>query len=558
MTKHVFVTGGVVSGLGKGVTASALGRLLKNCGLKVTAQKLDPYINIDSGRINPIEHGEVFVTEDGAETDLDIGHYERFIDEDLGKFSTTSAGKIYWDVLRKERDGEYLGQTVQVIPHITDEIKNFIYSAARTSDADVVITEIGGTTGDIEGLPFIEAVRQIHAETGDGNSIFIHVTLVPYLYASHEYKSKPTQHSVKQLQSLGIFPDIIVLRSEGHVGDDIKRKIALFCNVKQDSVIENVNIPLLYEAPLMFEKQKFCEIVLDHLSIEARPPDMSEWEAMLARVAGRDKGITIGLVGKYTKLHDAYYSALQALNHAGYEIGAKVEIKWIDSETVTRENAAGLLDDVDGILVPGGFGERGIPGMIEACRYARENDVPYFGISLGMQVAIIEFARNVMGLAAADSTEFDALTPDPVIHKAPGMGGGSPDGNGTESGAANGAMRLGAYPCVIREGSLMRAAYGKEEIAERHRHRYEANNDYRERLEGAGMSITGESPDGRFIEAVENPALGFFIGVQYHPEFKSRPNRAHPLFREFTRAAMERKYKTAGSQGGGSQGGSHE
>ena len=534
MTKYVFVTGGVVSGLGKGVTASALGRLLKDCGLKVTAQKLDPYINIDSGRINPIEHGEVFVTEDGAETDLDIGHYERFIDEDLGKFSTTSAGKIYWDVLQKERNGGYRGQTVQVIPHITDEIKDFIYSAARTSDADVVITEIGGTTGDIEGLPFLEAVRQIHAEAGDGNCVFIHVTLVPYLFASHEYKSKPTQHSVKQLQSLGIFPDIIVLRSEGHVGDDIKRKIALFCNVKQDSVIENVNIPLLYEAPLMFEKQKFCEIVTRHLGIEAKPPDMSEWEAMLARVAGRDKGITIGLVGKYTKLHDAYYSALQALNHAGYEIGAKVEIKWIDSETMTRENAAGILEDVDGILVPGGFGERGVPGMIEACRYARENDVPYFGISLGMQVGIIDFARNVMGLAAANSTEFDGLTPDPVIHMPPG-----PDGTTI----TNGEMRLGAYPCVIREGSLMHGAYGKGEIVERHRHRYEVNDEYRGRLEAAGLSITGESPDGRYIEAVENPGMDFFIGVQYHPEFKSRPNRAHPLFLGFTRAAMGRKYK---------------
>ena len=532
MTKYVFVTGGVVSGLGKGVTASALGRLLKDCGLKVTAQKLDPYINIDSGRINPIEHGEVFVTEDGAETDLDLGHYERFIDEDLGKYSTTSAGKIYWDVLQKERNGEYLGQTVQVIPHITDEIKSFIYTAARTSDADVVIVEIGGTTGDIEGLPFIEAVRQIHAEAGDGNSIFVHVTLVPYLYASHEYKSKPTQHSVKQLQSLGISPDIIVLRSEGHVGDDIKRKIALFCNVKRDSVIENINIPLLYEAPLMFEKQRFCEIVLDHLGIRERAPDMSEWEAMIDRVAKRNKEITIALVGKYTKLHDAYYSAIQALNHAGYEIGAKVEIKWIDSENVTRENAAGILKDADGIIVPGGFGERGIPGMIEACRFARENNVPYFGVSLGMQVGVIEFSRNVLGLGTANSTEFDPAASCPVIRQ-------TPDGEDSPSG---GKMRLGAYPCVTREGSLMRAAYGKEEIAERHRHRYEVNNGYRDGLEKAGMRITGLSPDGRYVEAVEIPGNGFFVGVQYHPEFKSRPNRAHPLFREFTRAAMDRKY----------------
>jgi len=532
MAKYVFITGGVVSGLGKGIMASALGRLLKACGLKVAAQKLDPYINVDSGRINPIEHGEVFVTEDGAETDLDLGHYERFIDEDLNKYSTTSAGGIYWKVLQKERNGEYLGQTVQVIPHITDEIKEFIYTAARAGGADVVITEIGGTTGDIEGLPFLEAVRQIHAEVGEENAIFIHVTLVPYLGVTHEYKSKPTQHSVKQLQSLGIFPDVIVLRSEGPVGDDIKRKIALFCNVHRDSVFESVDLPLLYEAPLMLEKQNFCEIVLRHLGIESMAPDLTEWEAMIERVAKRDKEITIGLVGKYTKLHDAYYSALQALNHAGYEIGAKVNIKWIESDTVERGNEAEALGDVDGILVPGGFGERGIPGMIDACRYARENDVPYFGIGLGMQVGVIEYARNVLGLAGANSTEFDPETPHPVVGFAADYGDGK----------KRGTMRLGAYPCVIKGGSRLEAAYGKNEVAERHRHRYEFNNDYRESIEKAGMSVSGQSPDGRLVEAVEIPVNDYFVGVQYQPEFKSRPNRAHPLFREFTRAAMNRKY----------------
>ena len=533
MAKYVFITGGVVSGLGKGIMASALGRLLKDCGLKVTAQKLDPYINVDSGRINPIEHGEVFVTEDGAETDQDLGHYERFIDEDLNKCSTTSAGGIYWKVLQKERNGEYLGQTVQVIPHITDEIKEFIYSAAKTGGPDVVITEIGGTTGDIESLPFIEAVRQIHAEVGDENAIVIHVTLVPYLSVTHEFKSKPTQHSVKQLQSLGIFPDIIVLRSEGPVGEDIKRKIALFCNVHKDSVFESVDLPLLYEAPLMLEKQSFCEIVLQHLGYKDMTPDLSDWSAMIERVAGRDKEITIGLVGKYTKLHDAYYSALQALNHAGYETGARIKIKWIESDTIEHGNEEEVLGDVDGIIVPSGFGERGIPGMLAACRYARENNVPFFGIGLGMQVGVIEFARNVLGMGSANSTEFDPGTAHPIIYL-------TTDGG---EGYKSGTMRLGAYPCVIKSGSLMEAAYGKSEIAERHRHRYEFNNDYRENIEKAGMTVTGQSPDGRLVEAVEIPANDFFVGVHYQPEFKSRPNRAHPLFREFTQAAINRKYK---------------
>ncbi|MDR0854314.1 MAG: CTP synthase [Clostridiales Family XIII bacterium] len=534
MTKYIFVTGGVISGLGKGITAASLGRLLKDCGLKVSAQKLDPYINVDPGTMNPIEHGEVFVTEDGAETDLDLGHYERFIDEDLNKYSNLTTGKVYWTVLSKERAGEYLGQTVQVIPHITGEIKKFIYSAAKTGGADVVITEVGGTTGDIESLPFLEAIRQFSMEVGKENCLFIHVTLVPYLYASHEYKSKPTQHSVKELQSLGIFPDIIVMRSEGHVGDDIKRKISLFCNVKPDSVIENSNIKLLYEAPLMFENQNFCEIVTRHLGLEVGPPDLTEWKAMLSRVASRDKSIVIGLVGKYTKLHDAYYSVAQALAHAGYEIGAEVEIKWIESENVTGGGCDhNVLKECDGILVPGGFGERGIQGMVEACKYARENNVPYLGICLGMQISVIEYARNVLGLADADSQEFDENSPNQVIALMADQQGNLPKG---------GTMRLGAYPCKIKAGSMMEKAYQSSEISERHRHRYEFNNDYREDVEKNGMNIVGQSPDGRLVEAVEIPANDFFVGVQYHPEFKSRPNRAHALFREFTRAAMNQKY----------------
>ena len=534
MAKYVFVTGGVVSGLGKGITASALGRLLKDCGLKVTAQKLDPYINVDPGTMNPLEHGEVFVTEDGAETDLDLGHYERFIDVELNKYSNLTTGKVYWNVLQKERAGEYLGQTVQVIPHITGEIKDFIYKAAKTNDSDVVITEIGGTTGDIESLPFLEAIRQISMEVGKNNSLFIHVTLVPYLNASHEYKSKPTQHSVKELQSLGIFPDIIVTRSEGHISEDIKRKISLFCNVRPDSVIESTNIPLLYEAPLMFERQNFCEIVLEQLGIEAGPPDLSEWKSMLDRVAARDKNIVIGLVGKYTKLHDAYYSIAQALSHAGYEIGAKVEIRWLDSEKITESTVANITADCDGIIVPGGFGERGIDGMIEACRYARENNIPYFGICLGMQISVIEFAKNVLGFEDASSTEFNPDTSNPVIDLMADQHGNIPKG---------GTMRLGAYPCVINEDSKMYEAYQKNEIQERHRHRYEFNNSYRDAIEAKGMKIVGLSPDDRLVEAVEINENDFFIGVQYHPEFKSRPNRAHALFREFTRAAMNQKYE---------------
>ncbi|MDR2487843.1 MAG: CTP synthase [Clostridiales Family XIII bacterium] len=533
MSKYIFVTGGVVSGLGKGITASALGRLLKDCGLRVTAQKLDPYINVDPGTMNPIEHGEVFVTEDGAETDLDLGHYERFIDVELNKYSNLTTGKVYWDVLTKERAGDFLGETVQVIPHITDEIKAFIYEAVTSSEADVVITEIGGTIGDIESQPFLEAIRQIALEQAPSDVMFIHVSLVPYLEASHEYKSKPTQHSVRELQSLGIFPNVIVVRSQGHIDDSIRRKIALFCNVKPDHVIENRDIQLLYEAPLMLEDQNLSAIVLDHLGIQAGPPDLTEWKAMLQRVAARDRLVTIGLVGKYTKLHDAYYSVAQALNHAGYEVGAQVEIKWIDSEGISDNSVGEILDDCNGILVPGGFGERAIPGMVRAAQYAREKNVPYFGICLGMHIAAIEFARNVLGLEQANSTEFDKVSPDPVIYLMEDQQGDLPKG---------GTMRLGAYPCIAAQDSGLAAAYGKNEFMERHRHRYEFNNDYKERFEANGMRIVGQSPDGRLVESIEYPANPWFIGVQYHPEFKSRPNRSHPLFREFVRHAMEQKY----------------
>jgi CTP synthase len=534
MSKYIFVTGGVVSGLGKGITASALGRLLKDCGLKVTAQKLDPYINVDPGTMNPIEHGEVFVTEDGAETDLDLGHYERFIDVELNKFSNLTTGKVYWTVLNKERAGDFLGQTIQVIPHITDEIKGFIYEAGTSSDADVVITEIGGTIGDIESQPFLEAIRQIALEQDQSDVMFIHVSLVPYLEASQEYKSKPTQHSVRELQSLGIFPDVIVVRSSGHIDDSIRRKIALFCNVKPDHVIENRDLQLLYEAPLMLEDQNFSSLVLEHLKINAGPPDLTDWKSMLKRVAARDKLITIGLVGKYTILHDAYYSVAQALAHAGYEVGAQVEIKWIESEDITDKSVAGILGDCNGVLVPGGFGERGIPGMIKAAQYAREHNVPYLGICLGMQIAVIEFARNVCGLALANSTEFDEDGPDPVIHLMADQHGNLPKG---------GTMRLGAYPCAVTPGSDLEKAYGKGEFSERHRHRYEFNNDYRERFAKEGLEIVGQSPDHRLVECVEIPANDYFIGVQYHPEFKSRPNRSHPLFRELVRHSAEQKYE---------------
>ena len=531
MTKYIFVTGGVVSGLGKGITAASLGRLLKTRGLKVAAQKLDPYINVDPGTMSPYQHGEVYVTEDGAETDLDLGHYERFIDEDLNRFSNLTTGKVYWNVLNKERRGEYLGSTVQVIPHITNEIKDFVYRVGKTTDADIVITEIGGTTGDIESQPFLEAVRQISLEVGRENSLFIHVTLVPFLSGSDEHKSKPTQHSVRELQGMGIKPDIIVLRCDRPLEDSIFKKISMFCNVKEDCVFENLTLPVLYEAPLMLEKSGFSEIVCRELGIEAPPADLTEWSQMVESIKSPVHQVNIGLVGKYVGLHDAYLSVAEALRHAGYFHKAKVNISWIDSESITPENVGEVLAGLDGIIVPGGFGNRGIEGMITTARYARENRIPYFGICLGMQIAVIEFARNVLGYKDANSGEFDEMCEHKVIEFVPGQS------NDIDKG---GTLRLGAYPCIIREGTTMERCYGSREISERHRHRYEFNNDYRDDFTTAGLTLSGMSPDGRLVETVEITDRDFHVGVQYHPEFKSRPNRPHPLFKGFIGAALKK------------------
>ena len=530
MTKYIFVTGGVVSGLGKGITAASLGRLLKARGLKVAAQKLDPYINVDPGTMSPYQHGEVYVTEDGAETDLDLGHYERFIDEDLNKYSNLTTGKVYWNVLNKERRGEYLGSTVQVIPHITNEIKEFVYRVGKQTGADVVITEIGGTIGDIESQPFIEAVRQISLEVGRENSLFIHVTLVPYLRGSDEHKSKPTQHSVKELQGMGINPNVVVLRCDEPLEPSIFQKISLFCNVKPDCVIENITLPNLYEAPLMLEKANFSSVVCRELGLETPEPDLAEWTAMVARIKSREYCVNIGLVGKYVGLHDAYLSVTEALRHAGYSHNARIRIRWIDSEKLTAENCGEVLGNLDGIIIPGGFGTRGIEGMILAARYARENRLPYFGICLGMQVAVIEYARNVAGLPDANSGEFDEQCRHKVIDFMPGQS------NEIDKG---GTLRLGAYPCAIQPGTTMERCYGSLAISERHRHRYELNNAYRELLEGSGLTLSGLSPDGRLVETVELAGRSFHVGVQFHPEFKSRPNRPHPLFIGFIGAALE-------------------
>ena len=530
-TKYIFVTGGVVSGLGKGITAASLGRLLKARGLKVAAQKLDPYINVDPGTMSPYQHGEVYVTEDGAETDLDLGHYERFIDEDLNKYSNLTTGKVYWNVLNKERQGEYLGSTVQVIPHITNEIKEFVYRVGKQTDADVVITEIGGTIGDIESQPFVEAVRQISLEVGPTNSLFIHVTLVPFLRGSDEHKSKPTQHSVKELQGLGVKPDIIVLRCDEPLEDSIFRKIAMFCNVKPDCVIENITLPSLYEAPIMLEKQNFSSIVCRELQLDAPNIDLSDWNAMLHRIETRDKTVTIGLVGKYVQLHDAYLSVAEALRHAGYQLGADVKIEWIDSETITRENAKEVLGSCAGIIVPGGFGSRGIEGMIAAADYCRENHVPYFGICLGMQVSVIAFARSAAGMQDANSGEFDPDSTHKVIDFLPDQ---------NDQVAKGGTLRLGAYPCRILPDTQMEKAYGTSHIYERHRHRYEFNNDFRQTLQNAGLTISGTSPDGYIVETVELSAAPFYVGVQFHPEFKSRPNKPHPLFVAFVKASLQK------------------
>ncbi len=531
MTKFIFVTGGVVSGLGKGITAASLGRLLKARGLKVAAQKLDPYINVDPGTMSPYQHGEVYVTEDGAETDLDLGHYERFIDEDLNKYSNLTTGKVYWNVLSKERRGEYLGSTVQVIPHITNEIKAFIYRAAKKTAADVLITEIGGTIGDIESQPFIEAVRQISLEVGQENSLFIHVTLVPYLHGSEEHKSKPTQHSVKELQGMGIHPNIIVLRCDRPLEPSIFQKISLFCNVKTDCVIENRTVPCLYEAPLMLEKSNLSGVVCRELGLDVPPPDLTQWAQMVERTKTAAQKVTIGLVGKYVQLHDAYLSVAEALRHAGFAQHLQVDIAWIDAETITPQTAAQTLSGLDGILVPGGFGSRGIEGMILAAQYAREQNVPYFGICLGMQIAVIEFARHKAMLADANSGEFDDRCPHKVIDFMPGQSDEIDKG---------GTLRLGAYPCVISPETTMARCYSAGMISERHRHRYEFNNAYREALQNAGLTLSGLSPDGSLVETVELCDRPFFVGVQFHPEFKSRPNKPHPLFLGFVGAAKER------------------
>ncbi len=529
MTKYIFVTGGVVSGLGKGITAASLGRLLKARGLKVAAQKLDPYINVDPGTMSPYQHGEVFVTEDGAETDLDLGHYERFIDEDLNKYSNLTTGKVYWNVLNKERRGEYLGSTVQVIPHITNEIKDFVYSVGRKTNADVVITEIGGTIGDIESQPFLEAVRQISLEVGKENSLFIHVTLVPFLRGSDEHKSKPTQHSVKELQGMGINPDIIVLRCDEPLEESIFKKISLFCNVKPDCVIENITLRNLYEAPLMLEKSNFSAVVCRELGICTPEPDLRDWQQLVDRIKARPYSVNIGLVGKYVGLHDAYLSVAEALRHAGYYHNTHIKIHWIDSEEITADNSADMLKDLDGILVPGGFGSRGIEGMILAAKYARENSIPYFGICLGMQIAVIEYARNVCGIADANSGEFDEQCKNKVIDFMPGQSDNIDKG---------GTLRLGAYPCKIKSDTTMEKCYGSCLISERHRHRYEFNNDYRRQLAAAGLTLSGTSPDDRLVETVELAERPFHVGVQYHPEFKSRPNKPHPLFLGFIGAVF--------------------
>lgn len=530
MTKYIFVTGGVVSGLGKGITAASLGRLLKARGLKVAAQKIDPYINVDPGTMSPYQHGEVYVTEDGLETDLDLGHYERFIDEDLNKYSNLTTGKVYWNVLNKERRGEYLGSTVQVIPHITDEIKKFVYKVGKKTNADVVITEIGGTIGDIESQPFLEAVRQISLEAGRENSLFIHVTLVPFLRGSDEHKSKPTQHSVKELQGMGINPNIIVLRCDEPLEESIYNKISMFCNVKRDCVIENITLPCLYEAPLMLEKSDFSGVVCRELGIDAKEADLSEWKDMVNRIKTPVHTVRIGLTGKYTGLHDAYLSVAEALRHAGYFHNTSIDIRWIDSEELTSDKADDMLSGLDGIIVPGGFGARGIDGMIIAAQYARENRIPYFGICLGMQISVIEFARNAAGIPDADSGEFNDKCENKVIDFMPGQ---------SEDIDKGGTLRLGAYPCSILPGTVMERCYEKSVISERHRHRYEFNNDYREILRNAGLVLSGSSPDGLLVETVELPDHPFYVGVQFHPEFKSRPNRPHPLFKGFIGAALE-------------------
>ncbi|WP_210364390.1 CTP synthase [Bacillus sp. REN3] len=532
MTKYIFVTGGVVSSLGKGITAASLGRLLKNRGMNVTIQKFDPYINVDPGTMSPYQHGEVFVTDDGAETDLDLGHYERFIDINLNKYSNVTTGKVYSAVLKKERRGDYLGGTVQVIPHITNEIKDRVFRAGKETSADVVITEIGGTVGDIESLPFLEAIRQIKGDAGRDNVMYIHCTLVPYIKAAGEMKTKPTQHSVKELRSLGIQPNIIVLRTEMPISQDMKDKIALFCDIDKEAVIEATDADTLYSVPLTLQEQNMDQLVCDHFKMDCAPADMEEWTQLVEKVTHLSRSTRIGLVGKYVELQDAYISVVESLKHAGYAFDSDIEIKWINSEEVTKDNVAELLEDVDGILVPGGFGDRGIEGKILATQYARENKVPFFGICLGMQLASVEFARNVLGLEGAHSSEIMPNTPYPVIDLLPEQ---------KDIEDLGGTLRLGLYPCKLEEGSKAYAAYDDEVIYERHRHRYEFNNEYRQAMENAGFVFSGTSPDGRLVEIIELKDHPWFLASQFHPEFTSRPTRPQPLFRDFIGASIKLK-----------------
>ena len=532
--KYIFVTGGVVSGLGKGITAASLGCLLKQRGLKVTIQKFDPYLNVDPGTMSPFQHGEVFVTDDGAETDLDLGHYERFTDENLTVNSSVTSGKVYWSVLNRERSGDYLGRTIQVIPHITNEIKERIYRVGKSTNTDVVITEIGGTVGDIESQPFLEAIRQFQHEVGHDNAILIHVTLIPYLSASGELKTKPTQASVKELQGMGIQPDIIVCRTEHELDRQIRDKIALFCNVPKKCVLQNLDVEYLYEAPLAMEKENLAQVACECLKLDCPEPDLTDWIDMVQALRNPNKEVEIALVGKYIQLHDAYISVVEALKHGGIFQHATVNIKWVDSEELNEDNVAEVLGDVQGILVPGGFGDRGIDGKITAIKYARENNVPFLGLCLGMQLSIVEYARHICGLEDAHSIELDPNTTAPVIAL-------MPDQNGVED--IGGTLRLGSYPCVLAKDSKAYELYGTETIHERHRHRYEVNNDYRAILTENGMKLSGLSPDGRIIEMIEIPSHPWFVATQAHPELKSRPNRPHPLFRGFVEAAIEYKNK---------------
>ncbi len=529
-TSYIFVTGGVVSGLGKGITAAALGRLLKERGFQVSNQKLDPYLNVDPGTMSPYQHGEVFVTDDGAETDLDLGHYERFVDENLNVNSSVTSGKIYWSVLNRERRGDYLGGTVQIIPHITNEIKARIHSAAAGND--ILITEIGGTVGDIESQPFLEAIRQFSLDVGRERCVFIHVTLIPYIAGSEELKSKPTQHSVKELLSIGIRPDVLVCRADREIPQEMREKISLFCNVRPQDIIQNLTADTLYAVPLMLEKEGLADAVCEHLSLENRRPSLQEWRELVERIHSADKALRVAVVGKYVELHDAYLSVVESLHHVGYAHGAQTQILWVNSEELSEQNVAGRLGGADGILVPGGFGSRGIEGKIAAIRFARENGVPFLGICLGMQMAAVEFARHVLALPDANSEEFEPDCANPIIHIMENQK------SVTEKG---GTMRLGLYPCALAEGSLARASYGVARVDERHRHRYEFNNAYREAFAARGMKPSGISPDGSLVEIIELAGHPWFVGVQFHPEFKSRPNRPHPLFRDFAGAALRRR-----------------